>query len=812
MTQDLRHAIRGLVKSPAFSLVAILVMALAIGVSTAVFDVVDEVLVRSFVIPEPERVVVIWPRDRESQTAIGEISHWTFRSWQTQTQSFESLAAMGSVNWSLLLRQGDQVATLPVAAVSASFFPTIGAQAAQGRTIVEDDDRRGAVDVAVLSHRSWVSRYAGDPKIIGRTLSLSGRPYTIVGIMPDGFDYPRGAELWIPVVPELLRAGAQWQIDTLGSPWFGVLFVVGRLKPDVTLEAARGELSALVERNAGDAFRPGSEVVLTSVRDHLFGKTRPALIALAVTVGLVLLIACANVATLLLIRAGGRSQETAIRIAVGATRWRVLRQSLADALIISFVAGAVGLVIAHWTSNALVSLAPRDLLRRESVGINFATVVFAWLACMVAATFTGLVPGLNAMRWNIADVLKRSGSTRIVGSTKLRRGFVVAQIAIAITLLVAAGLVGRSFVNVSRLDLGFDPANVLTFDVTVPDVPPQRRDFFYTALLERVRRLQGVQEAGAIFLRPLEHAGIGNDATILLEGQRVEEIKDNPRANYEAVTPGYFETMGIRVLRGRTFTDGDDERGQQVVIVSDGFARRLWPGQDGLGKRLIRPGAPNDQSGTPVPSTVVGVVEDARYRGITDARLDLYVPYLQNRNDPVKHLMVKTSHDPVALGRVIRAEALRLEPGAVVEGVTTMDDIVGGRIAPWRFSASTIGFLSALALFIASLGVYGIVRQSAAEQTREIAVRIALGASPANVAVLVLSEALTAVIGGTILGLSMAWAAGGVLGGLLFGVERLDPLTFSVMAVLFAIVAFAAAYFPARRAARIDPLATLRDE
>ena len=792
LIHEIRYAVRSLVRTPGLSITAILVLALAIGVTTAVFSVVDKVLVRSWPIHDPDRVVVIWPRERKNPTTIGEISHWTFRAWQRQGQSFETLAAIGSVNWSLLLRQDGELATLPVAAVSASFFPLMRTQATLGRTLVEDDDRHGAADVVVLSHRSWAARFAADPAIVGRTLTLSGRPYTVVGVMPNGFDYPRGAELWVPVVPQLLEAGAKWRIDTMDAPWFGVLFVVGRLKPHVALETARAEVSTLIERNAGDAFQPGSEAVLTPIGEHIFGKTRPALVALAATVGLVLLLACANVATLLLIRAGGRNQETAIRMAVGATRWRLIGQSFADALVLSTVAGVIGVFMAHWTLKVLVRVAPVDVPRLETVRFDASTVTFAWVTCLFAAMLAGLVPGLHASRWNIADVLKRSDNWRITGSRQLRRGFVVAQMAIAMTLLVSAGLVGRSFVNLTRLDFGFDPTSVLTLDVTVPDAPPQRRNVFYTALLERIRALPRVDAAGAVFLRPLEHAGIGVDASILLEGQRIEDMKTNPGANYEAITPGYFEAMGMRVLDGRAFTTSDDARAPQVVIVSDGMARRFWPGQEPLGKRLVRPGAPKDQNGTPVWSTVVGVVADARYRGIMDVRFDLYVPYLQNDSDPVKHFMVKTSSDPLALGRIVRAEALRLEPGALVEGVTTMGEIVGKTMNPWRFSASTIGGVSVLAIIIATLGIYGIVRQSAVEQMREIAVRVALGASSNAIAALVLREALIVVLGGIALGLILASMASSVLSGLLFGVERVDPMTFAGMAAILAVVALAA--------------------
>jgi putative ABC transport system permease protein len=809
--QDVRYALRTLTKTPGFSLTAIVVLALAIGANTAVFSVVDKVLVRPLPIANPDRVVVIWPRERANPTTISEISHWTFRSWQENARSFESLAAIGSVNWSLLLREGDELTTLPVGGVSASFFQVMRTGAALGRTLLPDDDRKGAADVAVMSHRSWVSRFAGDPEIVGRRLNLDGKVYTVVGVMPDGFDYPRGVDLWVPVVPRLVEASAEWRIEALDTPWFGILFVVGRLKPDVTLENAHAEISALIGRNAGDAFGPGMEAVLTPIRDHIFGKTRPALLALSITVGMVLLIACANVTTLLLIRAAGRRHETAIRIAIGASQPRLLRQSFADALVLSILAGLLGIVIAQLTSNGLVRLAPSDVPRLDSVRFDVRTVMFAWVACLVAATLAGLAPGLHTSRWNIADVLKTGGS-RMTQSLRLRRAFVVAQIAIAMMLLVAAGLVGRSFVNLTRLDFGFNPTNVLTLDITVPDAPAERRNIFYTALLERVRRLAGVQAAGAIFLRPLEHAGVGTNASILLEGQRTEDLKRNPGANYEAITPGYFEAMRMRVRRGRSFTDADDNRGQQVVMVSDGLARRLWPGQEAVGKRLLPPGAPKDANGKPLWSTIVGVVDDARYRGITDIRFDLYVPYLQRPSEPVKHFMVRTSHDPLTLARIIRAEARRLEPAALVEGATTMDAIVGNAIAPWRFSASTIGFLSVLAIIIATLGVYGIVRQSSLERTREIAVRVTLGASSRSIAGLVLREALFVVLAGITVGLLAAGAASSVLASLLFNVQPFDPITFSAVAMLFGLVALMATYLPARRAALVDPLVALRYE
>ena len=475
-------------------------------------------LVRSAPAADPDRVVVIWAREKAGPVAVSEISHWTYRSWREHTRSFERLATIGSVNWPLVLRGRGEPDTVPVAAVSASFFPLLGTPPMLGRTLVPTDDVRGAARVAVVSHGSWVRRFGSDPAIVGRQLLLSGEAYTVIGVMPAGFDYPRGAEMWVPVVPQLVDAGATWGIDVLEAPGWGMLFVLGRLGPGVSRDAARVEISQLIAENAGEAFRPDMEAVVTPLRDHIFGNTRPALLALAASVGLVLLIACANVATLLLVRAAGRTHEVGVRLAIGASRWRVVRQSLADALVLTVLGGVLGLVLARWTAAGLVAIAPPDVPGLDGVQIDTRTLAFGWMVCAAAAVLAGLVPGLHASRWNVADVLK-SGGVRLTRSRRLRRGFVVAQVAIALALLVGAGLVGRSFANLQRLDLGFDPANVLTLDVTIPDATADRHNAFYTTLLERVRAMPGVRAVGAVFQRPLEHAGIGTDATLVIEGQ-----------------------------------------------------------------------------------------------------------------------------------------------------------------------------------------------------------------------------------------------------------------------------------------------------
>ena len=618
------------------------------------------------------------------------------------------------------------------------------------------------------------------------------------------------------LVPQLAAASEKWGADVVGDPGFGVLFVLGRLAPGVTPGAARDEVTSLIAAGAGSAFRPGMEAELTPLDQHIFGTTRPALIALAICVGLVLLIGCANVAVLLLARAAGRAHETAVRLAIGASRWRIMRQSLTDALLLTVLGGAVGLVFSFWTVDALVALAPPDVPRLQAVAIDSRTFVFASMACLVTAVLVGLGPGYQSSRWTLANILGH-GSSRVTRSHPMRRTFVVGQVSLAVVLLVCAGLVGRSFLNLLRLDVGFDPMNVLTLDVTVPDASAERHNQFYTALLARVGGMPGVEAAGAVFQRPLEHAGIGMDAPILVEGQRADlQFRDwdrNPLVNFESVTPDYFRAVGTRVVRGRGFAGTDIASAPRVAIVSEGLARRLWPGRDPIGQRIHAPGVVDEAD---VPNqqrwpTVIGVVEDARYRGLSDARFDLYVPYEQHSALLVKHLMVRTNGNPLTLADAIRREARALQSDALVENIATMEQIVGRAMAPWRFSASTLALLGVLALALAALGVYAIVNQSVVERTREIGVRVAVGALPHQIAGLVLREGLRLTVMGIAIGLVAAVMTTRVLTSLLYELQPYDPLTLASMAALFLAVSIGASLVPTFRATRLDSVVALRE-
>lgn len=809
--RDARHSTRLLRRAPLLTMASACTIGVAIGASTAVFSVIDKVLIHPLPVHEPHRVVVMWSRERLNAGSIGEFAYPTFRAWQRDTQAFETLAAMGSVNWSLILREGEPV-TLPVAAVSASFFALIGMPAAFGRTLLPLDDERGAERVAVMSYRSWVRRFGADPALVGRPLRFNDAVHTIVGIMPDGFEYPRGAELWVPLVPQIARVG---DVDLLAESGIGFLFVLGRAKVGMTIDAARDEVSAMLARGAGTLFRPGMEAVLTPLDEHIFGTTRTALIALAACVGFLLLIACANVAVLLLARAAAHIHETATRLAIGATRWRLVRQSLADAFLVSALGSAIGLALSYWTMDVLVAMAPADVPRLNAVRFDTRVFAFAGAACLVTTVLVGLVPGLQASRSDLAGVLGQANS-RVVRSQGLRWILVVAQIALALVLLVCSALVARSFLNLLRLDTGFEPRNVLTLDVTVPDVPAEQYNRFYAELLARVRAMPSVVAAGAVFLRPLEHTGIGSDVPVVIEGQRADvdprEWERNPVVNFESVTPGYFEAMGIRLVRGRVFNESDTDHTRRVAIVSAGLAQRLWPSGDSIGRRILPAGTPDDDHGRQQWSTVVGVVDDVLYRGLTDPRFDIYVPYLQRPEVRVKHLMVRTTRDPSSLAQVIRAEARRLESAALVERISTMDQIVAQAMGPWRFSASTLSLLSIIALILTSLGVYAVVSQSVVERRREIGVRIAVGAPPTGIAWLMLREGLSMTSVGIIIGSVAGMGAGRILASLLYGVRHIDPITLGGVAALFFVVSTGAILLPALRAVRLDPMVVLRQQ
>ena len=806
--QDLRHALRSAARHPLLYAVAISVLALAIAAGTAVFSVVDAVVLRPLPFHDPERLVLVWETSPDRGIPFIEVSYPNYLDWRARSRTFEAMAIMGSVDSGVILT-GDEPVEVKGRAVSANFFDVLGARPLLGRTLTAADDRAGAAGVAVLAHGLGQRRFGGDPAMVGRTVVMGGRPTTVVGVMPPAFRYPPSAELWIPIVAAEPKATAD-----RGVGWTAV---VGRLHQGVSARAAKAELDVIVSGiwtavAAAYDLRNFPEVrnqaVLLPLTAHLFGRARPALLALLAAVGLVLLIACANVCALLLARAVAREREMALRLALGASRTRLVRQLLSEGALIAVSAGGLGVLLASSTLEALVAQAPAEVPRLHDVALDGRVLAFALLLTSLTALGAGLVPALLASRPSLTEAL--SETSRLAGHPRYRRArgaLVAGEVALALVLLSSAGLLARTFQNLRRVDLGFEPANLLALQVTGGERYARQQEL-YRDLVQTLQALPGVEAAGGVANRPL-WGPIGWDWTFEVEGQSQEEAARNPHVNLEAVTSGYFQAMRIPLVRGRAFTERDHERAPGVVIVSRNFADRFWPAQDPIGERLKIPLA-----GTPFHDTwltVVGVTAEARYRELEAARLDMYMSNLQS-NHPLQHLMVRTSGDPAALAPAVRAAVRALDPSLVVSDLRTMTDVVAAAQAGARFAMQLLSAFAAAALALAAIGTYGMLSYLARRRTREIGVRMALGARVGDVLALVLRQGMSPVAAGLCAGIAGSLAAGRALGALLYEVPPHDPAILTGAFVVLAAAALAACALPARRAARVDPATALRHD
>jgi len=816
MLRDLRHAFHRIRRHPTFALTVVIVLTLAGGAVAVVLAVAEAVILRPFPYVDPERLAVVWEVGAENQEVI-EVSHRNYVDWRERARSFRNLGAFGSVNWNQLLTGRGEPAKIPAAAVSASFFDVLGVAPHMGRVLLEADDRPKAAPVVVVSHGFWQRVLGGSSQVLGGRLLLDGDSFQIVGVMPRGFDFPKGAELWIPVTPQLDAASAGLGTDALEARFFGVLFVLARLHPDSTLDRARTELDAInadIDRLA--ASRPPRKVVLTSFEERMLGKTRPALVLLLCAVSLIVLIACANVATLLLMRASRMQTETAIRLSLGAVTGRIYRLWLAETLALFLVAAAAGLTLARLTLPLVISLAPESVYRigdaRITASIVFAVLAIMALAALVTAAF---ITALTTLRVRFVDALRESGRTASSSRMRaVRRVLVTAEVTLACVLLVGAGLTIRSFLNLQALDLGFVPNDVLTLNVA-----PSRQQAaganrtFFAPLLERIAVLPDVAEAGAVSLRPLAFEAIGVDSRALPDDYAVDDDASWMRfaipVNKEAATPGYFRAMRIPLREGRYFTESDHETASLVAILSEGAARRLFPGRRAVGRRIAAPGEDRGPDGKLPWRTIVGVVGDVRYRGLQDLRFDYYLPYRQIP-DRVQHLVVRTRGNPLQAIAQIRQEVRRLDASAVVEGITTMQDLVDRAVAPWRLYMVLFAVLGVLALSVASVGVYGVVQYAIMERWHELGIRAALGASAGQLRSLILAEGSMLAITGVTLGLGAAWWVARLMTTILFGVAPSDTLTYAAVGGVLLTLAAVASFVPARLASRADPSLLLR--
>jgi putative ABC transport system permease protein len=814
LATDFKSASRNVRRGGWLSATVVLILAVAIGAVTAIFSIAHAVLIRPLPVVEPDRVMLLWGRDDARSQQVVEVSVLDQRAWLAGQKSFSAIELFGSVNWGELHVTGPGQPFRAVQnAVSAGFFGVLGAGPMIGRTFRPADNLRGARPTLVLSADVWRQQFSSDPFVVGRLLTVGTGTKAVacevIGVMPPDFRIPAGAQVWTALGPALA-----------GAENVRAMYALGRLAPGATVENAVAELSTIArnEELKNGMANTSMAVVATPLLTHLLGPARPALLAIAGASGALLLIACANAAALLLVQGAGRRREVAVRFALGARRLQIVRQLFCESIVLSLIASVLGVGLAYVSFGAIVSLAPIEVPRLDKAAIDGRALACTLVLCLGTAVLVGLLP---AWRYStatggapFAGLHERSRSaTAASSSARARKLLVAAQLAAAVVLLTAAGLFIRSFNALLRLDLGFDPRGVLTFNLGFSEEKHDTKEKQWAlvdAVLDSARRLPGAIAAGAVFQRPFAHGAIGMDTNVIIEGQPLasESASRNPILNWEVATPDYFRAMDIRLLQGRLFDERDTAQSPLVVIVGQSLAARLWPGQDPIGRRMVT----EAQEGKAPPwETVVGVVEDARYREVETPRFDLYLPYRQAPN-PVEHFMVRLSGDPRAAVPALRSAVAALDPGARVDGISTMEEVVGRAFAPWRFSSIVVSGFAAIALTFAAAGIATLVAFAVTQRTREIGVRVALGAQTRDVVVLVASEGAWVALAGLASGVLAAWILRRSVESMLFGVAPDDTLTFGGVALLLGIVSLLAAYLPARSAARIDPAAALRAE
>jgi predicted permease len=807
--RDVSLAIRHLVRAPGFAVASILTLAMAIAAATVMASAVRAVLLRGMPMRAPGDVVVAWGSNPSITAGVIELSYLDVVDLGRESRALASAAAVGSSTWPTILEGAGDPIKLAASGVSGAFFDTFGTAAALGRALGPEDDQPGAPATVVLSHALWQSRFGGDLAIVGRSLTFDGQPAQVVGVMPAGFDFPRGTDLWIAAAPVLASAAEGWKTPALRS--VGVFYLVGRMRNGVPTSDAGADLSTAATRLPRDAAGITFDVVATPFLDHFYGAARPALWASSAAVVLLLVIACANVSGLMLTRASLASRDAAVRAALGASQWEVAAPWAWEAVVVCGVGGALGWLASAWGMDALQALAPdgvpglRDAVLDGGIALaSLAIIGVTTLACALA-------PMRQVRQVNAAEALGDGGRTATASrSLRTRAVLQMAQTALAVVLLVATGLVVRSVLALTSTDLGFVPDRVLSLTVE-PRIDGPTANAWMADLLERVSQIPGVEASGAVYLRPLALGPIGQGTLVTLEGQpeTPEAARANPLLNYQVATPGYFEAMRIPLVRGRGFTAADTAQSPRVTIVSESTAARLWPGRDPIGQRL-RTSTFERGTGRQVWREVVGVVRDVRYRGLQEVQLDMYDPATQTPL-AASDLIVRTA-TPLALLPAIEREVRALDPRAIVGRVATLDAIVAQAQAPWRFSAWVFSLFSVLAFGLCAVGLTSLVALDVAHRRQEFAIRSALGAATGAITGGVVKVAMIRVAVGVALGLVAAIGATRAIRGLLIDVAPTDVVTYAGVVALVTLVTVVASYLPARRAATTDPIALLRRE
>ena len=804
--QDLRYGLRMLVKNKAFTVVAVLTLGLGIGANTAIFSVVNAVLLRPLPFEQPDRLVMVWQTNVQTGSLQDPASFLNLVDWQQQNQVFEQIAAF--MPRGISLTDIDEPEQLPGSFVSANLFPALGVTPTLGRTFLPDEDRPGGGRAVILSHGLWQRRFGGDPGIIGKALTLDGASHTVVGVMPADFQFPIPGQFPIPPtqlwVPLAIDPGQANRGDRS-------LFAVGRLKSGVTVGQAQAEMTLIarrLEQQYPDA-NTGSGVKVVPLHEQVVGRLRPALLVLLGAVGFVLLIACANVASLLLSRAAARQKEIAIRAALGAGRLRLVRQLLTETVLLTLMGGTLVLLLAYGGMDSLKAGLPPNLPRADEISIDRQVLGFSFVVSLFTGLLFGLVPAWQASRPDLNEVLKEGGGKGAGGQgrSRARNVLAVAEVAAALVLLVGAGLLIKSFYRLQQVNLGFNPERALSVPFALP--PVRYRDggarlAFVEQVAQRLKGLPGVQAVGGVTTLPLSMNY--STGTFAVEGRPPDPGESNI-ANVRVATPDYFRAMEIPLIGGRAFTEEDTFQAPAVTVINETLARRYWPGEDPIGKRIISPARADGTL-----TTVVGVVGDVRNDGLDDEpKPELYFPYAQN---PQTHMfiVVRTANDPAGLMAAVRREVWAVDKNLPLSDLSTLEQLLDKTIAQRRFNLLLLGMFAGVALVLAAVGIYGVMSYAVTQRIHEIGVRMALGAQTSNVLRMVVGQGIRLALVGIAIGLGAALALTRLMASLLYEVSATDPLTFAVIALMLAAVALVACYVPARRATRVDPMVALRYE
>ena len=811
LLQDLRYSFRRLAKSPAFTGIVILTLALGIGANTAIFSAVNAVLLRPLPYRDSRQLVTIehlYPSlDLEAPVSVP-----GFLDYKRKSRSFVSMAVQ--TGWQANLTGIDEPVRLQGQRVTGEFFTTLQVPALLGRTLQPGEDNPGRERVAVLSYEAWRRIFGAAPDIVGRSLSLNGESYEVVGVMPSGFRdfFNRNAEVWAPLVfqPEQLS-------DENRTSEF--LNLTARMRPGVLVEQAAGEMRTMAEqlkRDYPDNYPDDWSLMVTPLSTEATGNVRPALLVLLGAVGFVLLIACANVANLLLARAATRSKEIAVRTALGATRERLLQQLMTESVLVSLAGGAVGLLLAYAGVRALVAADVRNLPRSDEIGIDVTVMLFTLAVSVLAGVLFGLAPAVHTATPDLHGALKEGGrgTTADRGSQALRRSLVVTEVALALTLLTGAGLLLKSFARLQQVDPGFDPANLLTFNVALPQVryPGDTAQIaFFDQVFPAIARVPGVVAAGGTSVLPF--GGSWSTGSFEIEGYQTPENQPGPWGDIRIVSPGFFETLRIPLLRGRYLTDEDREGSRLVAVIDQEFVRRYWPEENPLGKRFTF-GPPDGVTDTTQNEwiEVVGVVGHAAHEGLdAEPRIQLYLSYRQSAL-PFMQVAVRTRGNPERYVNLVRDAVRSVDPDQPISNVAPMEELLSRSVGQRRLSMMLLSLFSGIALVLASVGIYGVMSYSVTQRSRELGVRIALGADRSDVLRLVLRQGMGLAVLGIGIGLGAALALTRLIESQLFGVTATDPATFVLVAGVLATTALLANLIPAIRATRLDPAVVLREE